>query len=425
MEDYRQMWSDIGVNLEAHDGLLEVLPPLFGDVIVSQENRPARMAYFDSFFAEIHGRRIWELVQEQKQGKKVIGSFCTYVPEEILMALGASSVGLCGGAEVAPEAVDQYLPHNTCALIRSSLGFKLGRVCPYFETSDLVIGETTCDGKKKYYEILGEMANVYVMELPQKKGEPDRLFWRDEVRRLIDRVEELTGEKLDVEKLRQAVKVVNDKRRALLRLAEVRKSSPPVISGKDALLINQIAFLDEPRRFTNKVNELCDELEQRAGAGKGVAGADAPRILMSGCPMAIPNWKLPHIVETSGATVVMEELCTGSRYYRNLVDESDVDLDALVDSVADRYLEIDCAVFTPNEERAENIVRMASEYAVDGVIYYSLMFCTPYGVESYKVKKAVEAGGVPFLYVETDYSQGDTQQISTRVQAFLEMIKAG
>ena len=146
---------------------------------------------------------------------------------------------------------------------------------------------------------------------------------------------------------------------------------------------------------------------------------------MSGCPMAIPNWKLPHIVETSGATVVMEELCTGSRYYRNLVDESEGDLDALVDSVADRYLEIDCAVFTPNEERAENIVRMASEYAVDGVIYYSLMFCTPYGVESYKVKKAVEAGGVPFLYVETDYSQGDTQQISTRVQAFLEMIKAG
>ena len=422
MEDYRQMWADIGVDLEAHDGLLEVLPPLFGDVIVSQKNRPARMAYFDSFFGEIHGRRIWELVQEQKRGRKVVGAFCTYVPEEILDALGASCVGLCGGAEVAFEAAEQYLPHNTCSLIKSSLGFKLGRVCPYFETSDLVIGETTCDGKKKYYEILQEFADVYVMELPQKKEEADRSFWRGEVRRLVTRIEGLTGEKLEFERLTEAVKVANDKRRALLRLAEVRKASPPVISGKDALFINQVAFLDEPRRFANKVNELCEELEKRASEGEGVFDGSTPRILLSGCPMAIPNWKVPHIVETAGGAIVMEELCTGSRYYNHLVDESAGDLETLVDNIADSYLEIDCAVFTPNEERTENIVRLAREYAVDGIIYYSLLFCAPYSVEAYKVSKAVEEAGVPFLYMETDYSQGDVQQITTRVEAFLEMV---
>jgi len=422
MSDYRQMWEEIGLDLEAHDGLLEVLPPLFGDVIVGQEKRPAGMAYFDSFFAEIHGRRIAELVQEQRSGKKVVGAFCTYVPEEILMALGANCVGLCAGAEVAPEAVEQYLPHNTCALIKSSLGFKLGKVCPYFEVSDLVIGETTCDGKKKYYEILDEFANVYVMELPQKKEEADRAFWRDEVRRLVARVEGLTGEWLELDKLKEAVKVVNDKRRALLRLAAVREASPPVISGKDALLINQIAFLDEPRRFANMVNELCDELEKCAANGEGVADLEAPRILMSGCPMAIPNWKLPHIVETSGAVVVMEELCTGTRYYENLVEENAAGIETLLDNVADRYLEIDCAVFTPNEKRVKNIVQLAADYNASGVIYYALLFCSPYSIEAYKVKKAVEDSGVPFLYVETDYSQGDTGQIATRVQAFLEMI---
>ena len=422
MADYRQMWEEIGLDLEAHDGLLEVLPPIFGDVIVGQEKRPAGMAYFDSFFAEIHGRRIAELVQEQRSGKKVVGAFCTYVPEEIVMALGASCVGLCAGAEVAPEAVEQYLPHNTCALIKSSLGFKLGRVCPYFEVSDLVIGETTCDGKKKYYEILDEFANVYVMELPQKKEEADRTFWRDEVRRLVARVEGLTGERLELDKLKEAVKVVNDKRRALLRLAAVRKASPPVISGKDALLINQIAFMDEPCRFANMVNELRDELEERATNGEGVANPKAPRILMSGCPMAIPNWKLPHIVETSGAVVVMEELCTGTRYYENLVEENAAGIETLLDNVADRYLEIDCAVFTPNEKRANNIVQLAADYNADGVIYYALLFCSPYSIEAYKVKKAVEDSGVPFLYVETDYSQGDAGQIATRVQAFLEMI---
>jgi benzoyl-CoA reductase/2-hydroxyglutaryl-CoA dehydratase subunit BcrC/BadD/HgdB len=421
-DEYREMWAEIGLDLDAHDGLLAVLPPLYGDVIIAQENRPARMAYFDEFFSEIHGRRIRELVTEKERGGTVVGTFCTYVPEEIIIALGGNAIGLCGGADVVTEEVEKYLPRNLCPLIKSSFGFKLAKVCPYTEISDVLIGETTCDGKKKYYEILGEFANVYVMELPQKKKEPDLAFWREEVKRLAAKLEELTGRRLEWEKLAEAVRVVNDKRRALLRLAEVRKADPPVISGKDALLISQIAFFDEPRRFTNKVNELCEELEKRAAAGKGVVEKGAVRLLMSGCPMAIPNWKVPHIIESSGAVIVMEELCTGTRYYQNLVDENSADLDALLDNIADRYLDIDCAVFTPNEKRVENILGLAGDYAVDGVVYHALMYCAPYSVEANKVKRAVEAAGFPFLYIETDYSQGDVGQLSTRVNAFLEMM---
>lgn len=425
MEEYRVMWKELGLDLDAHDGLLEVLPPLFVDVIVNQPERPARMAYFDSFFAEVHGRRIAELVREKKRGRKVVGAFCAYVPEELLLALGASCVGLCGGAEVGFDAAERYLPQNTCSLIKSSLGFTLARVCPYIEASDLIVGETTCDGKKKYYEILGELKDVHVMELPQMKLPADRALWRGEVRRLVSRLEELTGEELSVDGLAEAVRVVNDKRSALLRLAGLRKASPPVISGKDALLVNQVAFLDEPRRFANKVNELCDDLERRAASGKGVAGPGAPRVLVSGCPMAVPNWKLPHVIESAGATVVMEELCTGTRYYENLVDGEQVDLGRLIDSVADRYLEIDCAVFTPNDRRIENIARMAEEYRADGVVYYSIKFCGPYSVESYRVKKSLESRGVPFLYFETDYSPGDNGQLRTRAEAFVEMLRAG
>ena len=423
VDDYRQMWQEIGLELDAHDGLLAVLPPLYGEVIIGQEKRPARMAYFDEFFSEIHGRRIKELVGEKARGGSVVGTFCTYVPEEIILALGASAIGLCGGADVAGEEVEKYLPRNLCPLIKSSLGFKLAKICPYTELADILIGETTCDGKKKYYEILGEHKDVYVMELPQKKNEGDRALWRDEVASLSVVLEELTGHELEPDKLREAVGVVNDKRRALLRLAEVRKADPPVISGKDALLISQMAFFDEPRRFANKVNELCGELEKRTAAGEGVAEKGAQRILMSGCPMAIPNWKLPHIVESSGAVVVIEELCTGTRYYENLVDDSAESVDGLLDAIADRYLDIDCAVFTPNEPRIENVLRLASDYRVDGVIYYALMYCAPYSVESYKVRRAVESAGVPLLYVETDYGQADTAQLSTRVNAFLEMIK--
>lgn len=424
MEDYRQIWSELGLDLEAHDGLLEVLPPLYQDTILSQEGRPAGMSYFDFVFSEIHGLRIKELYDHRKAGGKVVGTFCTYVPEELILATGAIYVGLCAGASVADEAAEKYLPRNLCALIKSSMGFKLAKVCPYIESCDLLVGETTCDGKKKYFEILNELQPVHVMELPQRKGDMDKRLWHEEVKSLVSRLEDLTGNKITEDALRQAVRVVNDKRRALLRLAELRKSDPPVISGRDALLINQIAFYDDPQRFTSKVNELCDELDERRARGDSIGGPARPRILLSGCPMAIPNWKLPAIIETSGAVVAMDEMCTGIRYSRNLVQEDAVGPDGLLDAIADRYLKIDCAIFTPNEERLEHIKELVKDYNIDAVVHHSLQFCDPYTIEAFRVEKEMEAAGIPFLSIETDYSAEDVGQLSTRIEALIEMVSS-
>ncbi len=424
MADYRDMWDELGLDLVAHDGLLEVLPPLYGESILSQEGRPEGMEYFDFVFSEIHGLRVKELVDHRKAGGIVVGTFCTYVPEELVIAAGGICVGLCAGAQVAVEEAEKYLPRNLCALIKSSMGFKLAKVCPYIESCDLLVGETTCDGKKKYYEILGDFQPVHVMELPQRKEEIDRRLWREEVGRLAARLEELTGKKIEEGAMREAVRVVNEKRKALLRLAELRKSDPPVISGRDALLINQIAFYDDPGRLTEKVNALCDELDERKTTGLSIGGAHRPRILLSGCPMAIPNWKVPTIIETSGAVVAMDEMCTGIRYFRHLVDEDAADTDGLFDSIADRYLKIDCAVFTPNRERLEHIEELVRDYDIDAVVYYSLQFCDPYSVEAFRVEQAMQKERMPFLYLETDYSTEDVGQLSTRIQALIEMVSS-
>ncbi|MEW6555312.1 MAG: double-cubane-cluster-containing anaerobic reductase [Actinomycetota bacterium] len=422
MADYHGMWEELGLDLAAHEGLLEVLPPLYGEAILSQEGRPAGMEYFDFVFSEIHGLRVKELVDHRKSGGVVVGTFCTYVPEELVIAAGGICVGLCAGAQVAAEEAEKYLPRNICSLIKSSLGFKLAKVCPYIESCDLLVGETTCDGKKKYYEILNDFQPVHVMELPQRKAEVDRNLWREEVRRLVSRLEELTGKKIAEDSLREAVRVVNAKRAALLRLAELRKSDPPLISGRDALLINQIAFYDDPVRLTEKIDALTGELEERKSSGGSIGGAHRPRILLSGCPMAIPNWKVASIIETSGALVAMDEMCTGIRYFRHLVDEGAADMDALLDAIADRYMLIDCAVFTPNPERLEHIKELVRDYSIDAVVYYALQFCGPYTVEAYKVKQDMEEMGIPFLYLETDYSTEDVGQLSTRVQALIEMV---
>ncbi|WP_025323681.1 double-cubane-cluster-containing anaerobic reductase [Deferrisoma camini] len=422
--DDRQMWQELGLDLEAHDGLLTVLGQAYEDVYLRQPNRPRAMEYFDFVVSQIHGLRVRELLQAKEGGRKVVAAFCVFVPEEVVLAAGGVLIGLCGGAEVGFDLAEQYLPQATCPLIKSFFGFKLARLCPYIELADLVVGETTCDGKKKAYESFHALAPVHVMELPQMKNPADRVLWRTELARFVDRIEALTGNRVTDHALREAVGVVNAKRRALARLAALRSADPAPISGLDALLVNQISFYDDPERFTAKVHELCDELEERVARGQGVAPQGAPRILVSGSPMAIPNWKVPRVIESCGAVVVGEESCVGSRNFRDLVDEGPADREELLDAIAERQLRIECACFTPNAERVDTVARMARELGAHGVVHYNLSFCTPYAAEALRLDRELRGRGVRMLRLETDYSQ-DEAQVRTRVEAFLEMLAMG
>jgi benzoyl-CoA reductase/2-hydroxyglutaryl-CoA dehydratase subunit BcrC/BadD/HgdB len=419
---YDDMWEKLNLDLAAHEGLLQVLGKFYGDIYLTQEGRLKGLEYLDFVLSEVHGLRIKELQEAKARGKKVIGTFCVFVPEELTLAAGAIQVGLCAGAEIGKEAAEKVLPRNTCALIKSFVGFKIARLCPYIESCDLVVGETTCDGKKKAYEIFADYAPVYVMEIPQMKQACDRDLWKAEILRFKAEIERITGNTITAASLKEAIKLVNARRAVLRRLNRLRAVAPTPISGRDALLINQISFYDDPVRFTAKIGELCNELEQRLKAGQGVAPAGTPRIMLSGCPMAVPNWKLPFVVESSGAIIVGEESCIGSRNTRDLVDESGDTLESMLDAIADRYMRIDCACFTPNTERLEHIVEMTRNLKADGVIHYGLSFCQPYAIEAFKVEKALKEAGIPMLSIETDYSMEDVEQLKTRVEAFVEML---
>ena len=421
---HEAIWRELGLDLAAHDQLLEVLGEGYVQVFLGQENRPQGMDYFNFVISEIHGQRVKELLDGQEEGRKVIGSFCVFVPEEIVRAAGANLVGLCTGADFATEEVEKHLPRTTCALIKSALGFKLGRVCPYIESADMIVGENTCDGKKKSYEILDRLVPyLYVMDLPQVKSAAGKDLLRAEYQRFKLAVEKLTGVTIDQDRLRTGIQIVNEKRKAMARLAKLRSADPAPISGLDALLINQVYFYDDPPRFIEAVHKICDQMEERIGRGEGVAPQGAPRILLSGCPMAVPNWKLPWIVENAGAVIVGEESCVGERGTRNLVDDSAQSLDQLMEAIVERYFKVDCAIFSPNPDRLQHVQEMFERSKAQGVIHYSLQFCQPYQVESLPLEKALEESGIPCLRVETDYSQEDVEQLKTRVEAFLEILK--
>lgn len=421
MADNQQMWKDLGMDLEMHDQLCSVLPGAIGDVFLSQENRPASMDYFDMVLADVHGLRPAELVEFRKNGGKVFGTFCAYVPDEVIFAAGGIATGLCAGSQFWVPGGEKYLPANTCPLIKAMLGARFERTCPFYRLADMYIGETTCDGKKKAYEILATDVPMHVMDLPQMKRPKDYLKWADEIKDLMKVVEEVTGNKVTPEALAENIKKINRKRDALQRLYNLRGSKNAPISGTDTLLISQIAYYDDPERFTTMVNKLCDELEQRIKDGVDVA-PNAKRILISGTPMAIPNWKLHNIIETSGGVVVCEETCTGTRYFENRVDESGTTIDEMVQNIADRYLGINCACFTPNTARADDVVRLAKESNADGVIDISLMFCQTYDIEGRSLEQRCKDAGIPFLGIETDYTDNDAQQLKTRIGAFIEML---
>ena len=422
--DYRPMWEELGLDLEAHDALLGVLGPLYERTFLRQSNRPEGMRYFDFVMSEVHGLRIKELMDAKKAGRRVVGAFCTFVPEEIVLALDGVLVGLCAGAEFATAEAEKHLPRNTCALIKGAFGFALARVCPYLSASDVVVGENTCDGKKKSYEIFGDLVpSLYVMDLPQTKSPEGRALMRAEFARFGTYLEGLTGKKLTAEALERGIAKVNAKRAAMHRLARLRAADPAPISGLDGLLANQVYFYDDPTRFTASVSSICDELEGRIARGEGVAPKGTPRILVSGCPMAVPNWKLPAIIEKSGAVIVGEESCVGERGTQRLTADSGRTVDELLDAIVDRYLEIDCAIFTPNESRVEHVLSMVRELRAQGVIHYGLQFCSPYQIEAGPVERRLEKEGVPTLRIDTDYGQEDVGQLQTRVEAFIERLR--
>jgi benzoyl-CoA reductase/2-hydroxyglutaryl-CoA dehydratase subunit BcrC/BadD/HgdB len=421
-DNYTAMWEKLNLDITAHDGLLSVLGKFYNDIYLSQQKRLKGMEYLDFVLSEVHGLRIKELQEAKTAGNKIIGTFCVFVPEELTLAANAIQVGLCAGVEAGTQAAEKIVPRNTCALIKSFVGFKLARLCPYTESCDLIVGETTCDGKKKAYENFSEYAPMYIMEVPQQKNTCDRDLWKAEILRYKDKLEKVTGNKITAENLKTAIKTVNNRRRALQRLNRLRAVKPAPISGRDVLLINQVSFYDDPIRFTKSINTLCDEIEDRIHKKEGIAPSNIPRLMLSGCPMAVPNWKLPFVIEGSKAIVVGEESCIGTRNTRDLVDESSDTVEDMIDAICDRYLKIDCACFTPNTERIDNIIAMARELDVDGVVHYALMFCQPYASESIKVANALKKEGIPMLSIETDYSMDDVEQLKTRVEAFVEML---
>ncbi len=370
-------------------------------------------------FAEQRKNSFLAVKEYKDKGIPVVGSYCTYFPQEVAMAMGAATVSLCSTSDETIAEAEKELPKNLCPLIKSSYGFAKTDKCPFFYFSDVVVGETTCDGKKKMYELMGEFKETYIMELPNTQREDALNLWRNEMIRFKEYLEEKFNVTITEDDIRQAIKTNNEARLALRRLYQVMRHDPAPISGYDLFkVLYGSTFKFNRGLIAGEVNALVDKIEKEYAEGK--MQPKKPRILVTGCPIGGATEKVIRAIEDNGGIVVTYENCGGAKSIDKLVDEDDPDV---YGALAKRYLNIGCSVMTPNPNRLELLGRLIDEYKVDGVVEMTLQACHTYNVETFGIRRFVnEEKKLPYINVETDYSQADIGQLNTRITAFLEML---
>ena len=370
-------------------------------------------------FAEQRQKSFLAIKELKDRGVPVVGTFCTYFPVEIAMAMGAATVSLCSTSDETIPAAEKDLPKNLCPLIKSSYGFAATKKCPFFYFSDLVVGETTCDGKKKMYEYLGQFKDVFTMELPNRQTKDGLTLWKNEIIRFKVYLEQKFHVAITEEHIRNAVKIQNEGRVALKRLYELMRLDPAPMTGQELFsVLYGSTFKPDRSKIQGDVNAIADRVEKEYAECKMLE--KKPRILVTGCPIGGATEKVIKAMEANGGVGVTFENCGGAKSGDRLVEE---DAEDIYEAIAKRYLSIGCSVMTPNPNRIELLGRLIDEYQVDGVVEMILQACHTYNVESLGIRRFVnDEKHKPYISVETDYSQADIGQLNTRIAAFIEML---
>lgn len=379
---------------------------------------------FESY-SEALQQKFMGLKQYKDNGGKVVGIFCSFVPTEMIYAAGAVPVSLCATSEDPILAAERDLPRTLCPLIKASYGHAITDTCPFFYFSDFIIGETTCDGKKKMFELLDRVKKTHVMQLPQNNTDPRNFpYWAEEVRKLKEELEAFYDVEITEEKLREAIRVGNEERRNLQEFFKLSALDPSPITGYEQYNVNEAFGFQYNRAEKNRVlKERTAELRKYWEDNLKGTKDDRPRILLTGCPMGGVKEKIIKTIEELGAVIVGFDTCSGMRQSLRMVDE-DPDKDP-IRALADKYLKTNCSVMSPNPGRFEDLDFLIDFYKPDAVIEITLFACHTFNLEAHDIGNFVRDKGLPYMHIESDYSQNDKGQVATRIEAFLELVRDG
>ncbi|HOE34077.1 MAG TPA: double-cubane-cluster-containing anaerobic reductase, partial [Smithella sp.] len=371
-------------------------------------------------FAGDAAKRCLSYIQSQREkGKNVVGIYCGYAPMEVIRAADIVPAVLCAFADKTIAAGETVLPANLCPLIKSSYGFIRTDTCPFYALSEAVIAETTCDGKKKMFELISDIKPTHVMDLPQlpdqKEAEDN---WTTMIRKLAGFLETTFKTKISDDRVEQEIKNTNLKNKLLNQIFDFAAFPSVPLTWQEVYDLTYFGQVATTEDMLSMLEASLAKLQKRVADGVYHGKKDSPRVLVSGCPVGGDATKVFNIIEEAGGVIVYLDACTGMKAYAGHFEEGAPDP---YRSVSKRYLDVPCSCMTPNDRRLSELDLIIDKFKPDVIIDVVLHACHSYNIESSKVKTHVETRHKkPFLKIETDYSQGDVEQIRTRVEAVLE-----
>jgi len=368
--------------------------------------------------------RTTELKKAKKAGRKVIQYTGNFIPEEFIRAAGAEPYLMCRGGEPEPTEVilDDMLRFMN-PLSRSMAGFYKMGIDPVSPISDLIIThQSEC-----HIGRITELLEIWGLPII-KVGVPadwDREFafeyYYDGLKKAVEKIEEVTGNKIEEAKVRECMADTNAVNAGLRKISSLRKKANPPIGTLEFIKLNHWSYMVEPKLMAQKLDELYEELKD--APGKFEEGA--PRLLIFGHAVAIGDYTVPLTVEKSGAMIVADFMDEAMRPY-----DFDFDLteaDPLRAFAKCRYLQKPPAnIFQPSwKTRLQYLLKLIEEYKVDGVISYQLVFDEIYNMEYSSLAKHLGDREIPLIKIESsyEYSREAMGQLTTRIESFIDAVK--
>ncbi len=351
----------------------------------------------------------------KKSGKRIIGYFCSYTPEEIISASGAHPMRLFGtGGDIT--LADSHLQPYCCSLVRGALEEALGERLGFL---DGTVFPHTCDSIQRLSDIwrlntnFGFFADVV---LPVKLDtESSREYFIGVLKKFRLDLERGLGTEITDDKLKAAIARYNKIRSSLKTVYEMRSKEPGILSGRDLYAVTRASMIMERDDLTAKLSLLTESLKK---GGRSLKGKEGKRLILVGSVCDHPD--VYSIIEDSGGVVVWDDLCTGSRYFEGAIEDG-VDP---VEAIAARYAErLVCpAKHLSNTARGDTIVRIAKEHNTDGVVFLLLKFCDPHDFDYPYLKEFLDRENIPSMLFEVEDSLPSEGQLKTRFETFIHML---
>lgn len=369
-----------------------------------------------------HVRERHDRMREIKAGgKKIIGYFCSYTPEELILAAGMHPVRVMSDPFEQTGPVDAHLQNFACAFARSCLDQLVRGRLDYL---DGIVFPCTCDSLRAVSELVRaenrEGFLCHFLNMPLRvDGQAPLKFYRRELDALLEALGEFAGRPVGPESVRASSVLCDANRKMLAQIWDSRKAARPALTGEDCLNIVNAAVTMDRQDLRGSLEKICGALK---GCSENEPGPGPARLMVIGS--VIDNPALMRIIESPGALVVGDDLCTGTRYFTMPVDM--LPAEDPLDALARRYLgRVPCPTKYPVGPRLDHINGIIDKFGVGGVVVVLQKFCESHAFDYPMIRDMISGRGIPVILLEIEPAHLAEGQLSTRIEAFVEMLGGG